>query len=100
MRNRTRHCMSNQSSGPRTDTRTGQIMPHRRSSDVASAVWLIYEESTSRTFTSPSVMGVTNQSVLVPALVAVVLARKPYPQPAVNASHLEKISLLLGHSHR
>jgi hypothetical protein len=41
------------------DTRTGQIMPHRRSSDVASAVWLINEETTSRTFISPSVMAFT-----------------------------------------
>lgn len=35
-------------SGPRADTRTGQSMPHRRSSDVASAVWLIAEEAISR----------------------------------------------------
>jgi hypothetical protein len=56
MRNLARHCMSNQSSGPRTDTRTGQIMPHRRSSDVASAVWSIDEESISRAFTLSSVM--------------------------------------------
>ena len=100
MRNLARHCMSNQSSGPRTDTRTGQIMPHRRSSDVASAVWLIDEESISRTFTSPSVMGLTNQSVLAAALVTAVVVRNAYPQPAGTASHLGKISLLLGHSHR
>ncbi len=86
MRHLARHCTSNQSSGPRTDTRTGQIMPHRRSSDVASAVWLIVEESISRIFTSPSVMGVTNQSVLAPASAAVILARTAYPQFAGNVT--------------
>lgn len=75
MRHLARHCMSNQPSGPRADTRTGQIMPHRRSSDVASAVWLIDEESISRTFTLPSVMGVTNHTVLAPTSVTVVFAR-------------------------
>jgi hypothetical protein len=45
------------------DTRTGQTMPHRRSSDVASAVWLINEETTSRTFISPSVMAFMRLSV-------------------------------------
>lgn len=92
MRHLARHCTSNQSSGPRTDTRTGQIMPHRRSSDVASAVWLIVEESISRTFTSPSVMGVTNQPVLAPASITVVPARTVYPQFAGNASRLGKVS--------
>lgn len=45
MRHLGRHCISNQSSGLRTDARTGQSMPHRRSSDVANAVWLIFEEA-------------------------------------------------------
>ncbi|KAJ8112745.1 hypothetical protein OPT61_g4954 [Boeremia exigua] len=65
-------------------------MPHRRSSDVASAVWLIDEDSISRTFTSPSVMGVTNQSALAPASITVIPAKTAYPQPAGNASRLSK----------
>ena len=77
MRNLARHCMSNQSSGPRTDTRTGQIMPHRRSSDVASAVWLIDEEGICRAFISPSVMGVTNQYVLAIASTTAASTRQP-----------------------
>lgn len=42
MRNLARHRISSQSSRLREDARTGQSMPHRRSSDVAAAVWLIH----------------------------------------------------------
>lgn len=43
MRHLARHRILSQSYGIRKDARTDQSMPHRRSSDVANAVWLIYE---------------------------------------------------------
>ncbi|OSS47014.1 hypothetical protein B5807_09797 [Epicoccum nigrum] len=52
-------------------------MPHRRSSDVASAVWLIDEEGICRTFISPSVMGVTNRYALALASTTAVPTRQP-----------------------
>lgn len=60
MRNLGRHCISRQSSGPWRHTRTSQSMTHRRSSDVASASWLIHGQTGSWTFISPSVSAFTN----------------------------------------
>lgn len=86
MRNLARHCISRQSSGPREHTRTGQNMPHRRSSDVASAVWLISEEATSRAFISPSVMAFTKVSTLARLPVSAVSAWIVCPFPIGKAS--------------
>jgi hypothetical protein len=82
------------------DTRTAQSMPHRRSSDVASAVWLISEKAMSRTFISPSVMALTRPSVLARLQVSATSARIACPETAERASQDDKKTDLLNRFHR
>lgn len=51
------HRISSQSSVLRKAARTGQSIPHRRSSDVAAAVWLIHEDTIYPVCLSQSIMG-------------------------------------------
>lgn len=100
MRRLARPRISNQSSGLRKDARTGQSMPHRRSSDVAAAVWLISEESTFPGSPLASIMALPDPPRCLAGSSAVVRAGYACPQLAGRTSQDGKIRRSSTYSHR
>jgi len=95
-----RHCISSQSSKLWKDARSDQSMPHRRSSDVAAAVWLICEETIYPDIISQSIMALTNPSAMSRLAVTADQTRNACTRLAGKASQAGKSTHLPERSHR
>jgi len=87
MRHLVRHCISRQSSGDRDDARTGQSLPHRRSSDVADTVWLNRQEAFTRASVWQSIAALTEPSAWLRPLFAADQTGNACSQVAAKRRH-------------